>query len=345
MIYQIDPLTDQRWNALVARHPDSSIFHTSGWLQALRRTYGYEPVVYTHSSPREELAEGLVFCRVSSRLTGNRLVSLPFSDHCDPLVENDDSGSALFEEVCHLPGSRKWRSLEVRPRHEGQFPCVGGQVIKRYCFHILDLRHSETALFSGFHKDCTQRKVHRAERDKLVYRKGCSSTLLKMFYHLFIRMRRKRRVPPQPFQWFQNLSECLGPAMQVRVALRDERPVASLVTLQRGNTLLYKYGCSDEKLRHLGGIQWLFWKAIQEAKDLGLDELDLGRSDWDNPGLIKFKDRLGGQRFFLNYLQYPKANEDFPLYYKKNGPAGWLVEHTPLPIFVIAGRLLYRHFG
>ena len=35
-----------------------------------------------------ELANGIVFCRVESRLTGRRLVSLPFSDHCDPLVDS-----------------------------------------------------------------------------------------------------------------------------------------------------------------------------------------------------------------------------------------------------------------
>jgi len=273
------------------------------------------------------------------------LVSLPFSDHCDPLVENGNSGSALFEEICHQPGSRKWRYVEVRPRNEAHYECLDLQVVKKYCFHTLDLRHSETAIFSGFHKDCTQRKVQRAERDNLAYRKGCSDTLLKIFYRLFVRMRRKRRVPPQPFRWFQNLSECLGPAMQIRVALWGERPAASIVTLQHGNSLLYKYGCSDESLRNLGGIQWLFWKVIQEAKALGMDELDLGRTDWDNPGLIKFKDRLGGQRFVLNYRQYPEAKADSPLHYKKNGPAGWLVEHTPLPIVVMTGRLLYRHFG
>lgn len=345
MIYQIDPLADRRWDSLVARHPDSSIFHTAGWLQALRRTYGYEPVVYTRSAPQGELADGLVFCRVSSWLTGNRLVSLPFSDHCDPLVKNVSGGSGLFEEICQQPGSRQWRYLEVRPRNEVKSQCLDLPVVKRYCSHTLDLRPSEAALFSGFHKDCTQRKVQRAEREKLGYRKGLSSALLKMFYHLFVRMRRKRRVPPQPFRWFQNLTECLGPAMQVRVALCGERPAASIVTMQHGNTLLYKYGCSDENHRYLGGIQWLFWKTIQEAKALGMVALDLGRSDWDNPGLIKFKDRLGGQRFFLNYRQYPKAKADFPLYDKRKGPAAWLVEHTPLPIFIMAGRLLYRHFG
>jgi hypothetical protein len=73
--YQVDPTKDVRWAQLVDRHPRASVFHTVGWLQALRRTYGYEPVVFTTSSPTGDLENGLVFCRIKSWLTGRRLVS------------------------------------------------------------------------------------------------------------------------------------------------------------------------------------------------------------------------------------------------------------------------------
>ena len=84
---RIQPLTDPRWAELVKRHPRSSVFHTREWLEALHRTYGYEPVAMTTCSP-DALTNAVVFCRVESRLTGRRLVSLPFSDHCELLVED-----------------------------------------------------------------------------------------------------------------------------------------------------------------------------------------------------------------------------------------------------------------
>src|SRR5271157_227408 len=37
----------------------------------------------------------------------------------------------------------------------------------------------------------------------------------------------------------------------------------------------------------------LFWKAIQEGKERGAREFDLGRSEIDNPGLVAFKNHLG----------------------------------------------------
>ena len=84
--YEIDPLRDERWASLVESHPHASVFHSNNWLKALRSVYGYEPVVMTTCPPGARLTNGLVFCRVNSWLTGRRLVSLPFSDHCEPLI-------------------------------------------------------------------------------------------------------------------------------------------------------------------------------------------------------------------------------------------------------------------
>ena len=86
--HEIDPLTDPRWDRFLQQHPRASVFHSTPWLEALRRTYGYRPVAYTTSAPHEDLENGLVFCRVESWLTGRRLVSLPFSDSCELLVDD-----------------------------------------------------------------------------------------------------------------------------------------------------------------------------------------------------------------------------------------------------------------
>src|SRR5437879_4363805 len=102
-VYQIDPAQDQRWVEFLQRHPRASVFHTPGWLDALQRTYGYEPVVLTTSPASQELSNGVVFCCVSSWLTGRRMVSLPFSDHCEPLVDRpvdlEDLTRSLEQDV------------------------------------------------------------------------------------------------------------------------------------------------------------------------------------------------------------------------------------------------------
>jgi hypothetical protein len=93
-VNRIDPLRDPRWSRLVSRHPQASLFHSVEWLAALKDTYGYEPRAYTTAARGEELENGLLFSSVKSWVTGSRLVSAPFSDHCDPMLANDgDAGT------------------------------------------------------------------------------------------------------------------------------------------------------------------------------------------------------------------------------------------------------------
>jgi hypothetical protein len=108
-IHSVNPLSDPRWDDLIARHPKASVFHQRAWLESLSRTYGYEPVVFTTSPPGTPIKDGLLFCYVKSWLTGNRIVSLPFSDHCEPIC---DSTAELSDLVCGLQTvlhQERWR--------------------------------------------------------------------------------------------------------------------------------------------------------------------------------------------------------------------------------------------
>jgi lipid II:glycine glycyltransferase (peptidoglycan interpeptide bridge formation enzyme) len=132
-------------------------------------------------------------------------------------------------------------------------------------------------LFGRLHKSTIQRKIRRAEQAGLGYERGTSESLLRQFYDLMVLTRRRHTLPPQPIAWFRNLVTCLGDRLTIRVASLDGRPVASVLTLSHGRTLVYKYGCSDAAFHHLGSMPFVLWKVIEEAKAIGMDELDLGR--------------------------------------------------------------------
>ena len=305
-VYEIDPLRDPRWQALLERDSRASIFHHPSWLDALRRTYGYQPTVLTTTPPGEELTNGVVLCRVDSWLTGRRMVSLPFSDHCEPLadpIEFQKISSFLREEM----RAATLRYVEFRPLSSVSEPSSAYQSAQ-FAFHTIDLRHSKEELFERLHKDSIRRKVQRAAREGLVYERGTSPPLVKHFYQLFVMTRRRHGLPPSPYRWFRNLVESLGNNARIYVAFKDQQPVAGLFMLTHGKRVVYKYGGSDQSVSNLGGTPFLFWKAIEDAKSEGFEELDLGRSDLDNEGLITFKNRLGGHALPLSYWRLsPKA--------------------------------------
>ena len=144
--------------------------------------------------------------------------------------------------------------------------------------------------------------------------------------------------------------DCFGEALQIRLAFKGDQPIAAILTLRHKNSLVYKYGCSDVEFNNLGGTQLLFWRAIQDAKGLGLHQFDLGRSDADNDGLITFKDRWGATRSTLNYLRHGASRQ--PLRGSKEAGtdlksrlAKQVFAHAPNGLLSLAANLLYKHVG
>ena len=346
-VCQVHPLQDPRWAEFVGKHPGSSVFHTVPWLSALQRTYGYEPLAYTTSPPGMSLEDGLVFCRVTSWLTGRRLVSLPFSDHCEPLMAtaaDEQLFASTIEQTLHR---EKLRYAEIRATGDPFSTTRLSHPTRTYCFHRLDLRPDLTTLFRNCHKSSMQRKILRAEREGLTCEIGRSQALLNAFWDLLLMTRRRHRIPPQPQDWFRNLIACFGDALQIRVAFKDKRPVAAILTLRHKDTIVYKYGCSDSRFNNLGGTQLLFWRAIQDARRDGLHVFDLGRSECDNAGLITFKDHLGSARSTLTYSRFSLSPPS-----ERSGPnaAEWagriargVVPYLPDRILRMIGSVLYRH--
>ena len=344
-VYAFNPLTDPRWSEFVHGHPRASIFHTTGWLEALRRTYGYVPMGYTTSAPGELLTNGIVLCRISSWLTGPRMVSLPFSDHCEPLFGHRESYEEIICSLQRTLQAEKLRYIELRPRSAGRPAEAWIETAETFCFHALDLRPALKELFLQLQKDCIQRKIRRAEREGLSYETGRSNVLLKNFYDLLLLTRRRHKLPPQPMKWFRNLIACLGDRIEIHLASKGGQPVASLLTLHHGHTLVYKYGCSDENFHNLGGMPFLFWKVIERAKKQGFQEFDLGRSDADNTGLITFKDRLAASRSNLTYLRYSDVHKRRVVTGHGADIARPVFGLMPNGLLSVAGKLLYRHVG
>lgn len=347
-VYQFDPTKDARWADFVERHPRASVFHTIGWLKALQRTHGYEPVAFTTSSPAGDLKNGLVFCLINSWFTGRRLVSLPFTDHCEPLCNSAEDENFLIRYLQTALEHQEWKYLEVRPI-SGKFGQTGEGIgflpAATYFLHTLNLRPDLNELFRSLNKDSVQRRIQRAGRAGLVEKCGRSGDLLKDFYALFVITRSRQHVPPIPYAWFRNLIHCLGEALEIRLAYKDEIPIAAIVTLQFRDVVYYKYGCSDVGFNNLGATPWLLWRAITAGKSRGANELDMGRTEDDNAGLLAFKNHWVPQPKRLVYWRFPHASSLGSIDGWKLKLAKRIFSRMPNRLLTMTGRLLYRHIG
>jgi len=344
-VFQIDPLTDPRWPVLLQRQPNASVFHSPEWLGALHATYGYLPLAYTTSPPHMPLDNGWVFCEVRSWLTGRRLVSLPFSDHCDPLADNpadlEDIAHTLKEE-CERQG---WDYVEFRPQSLllGNLP--GFDLHQPFYLHKLDLRSTLDQIFKKLCKNSIQRKIRRAERDALGYEEGRTEALIDRFYALLRYTRRRHGLPPQPRKWFSNLFSFFRDRAVIRLASNDGEPIGAILLLRFKNTLVLKYSCGEpEHFKH-GTMQLILWRAIQDAKASGLEELDFGRSDFGNDGLMLYKERWGALRSETGYFRCSRVQPARHQLLAALRSGTVLPRYVPQGVLDAAGRLLYRHFG
>jgi CelD/BcsL family acetyltransferase involved in cellulose biosynthesis len=342
-IHSLDPIRDARWNELIERSAASSLFHSHKWLNALQLTYGYEPVVFTDAPPGQMLRNGLLCCRVNSWITGRRLVSLPFSDHCEPLVESPEALTALVGSVEPLIGS-EYRYIELRPREMA--PANRGfDVASEYWLHVLDLRRNLANIFDRFHESHTRRAIRRAERRGVSCDVGRSQELLRDFYTLHVMTRRRHRAPIQPVLWFQRLAAAFGNDLTVYVARHAGQLVAAILTLRHKNTLVYKYGGSNYLYKSQGGMPLLFWRAIQDAHAGGVEELDLGRSDVENLGLVAFKDHFGARRTRLCYYRCGSDASGVAAWRMGTRLAKLAYSVAPSVLQVSLSGRLYRHLA
>ena len=273
------------------------------------------------------------------------MVSLPFADHCEPLLDDPDDFREFLNwmrEECRAQGQRY---LELRPISEFEDVRNGLRPVRSYWLHELSLGPSLGLIFQRMHKNSFQRKIRRAERECVSYEAGSSEPLIDEFYRLLLMTRRRHRLIPQPRRWFRNLVDSMGSRIQIRLARKNRTAIAAVLTLQHGTTVVYKYGCSNGAFQSLGGMPFLFWQMIEESKASGAERIDFGRSELDNAGLITFKNRVGASRKLLTYYRYEnpqKAEANFS--WESHGMRG-ILSSLPDTVLKTAGSFLYKHLG
>lgn len=337
----IDPIGDPRWLHFVKGEPGATIFHHPAWLGLLRGQYGYSFFAPCLVDPRGNLLAGIPVAKVSSRLTGRRLVAVPFSDACEPLGVTEPERRAQLAHAIGAAAADAALPLEVRAGIE-DVP-FGGTAL-RYVRHRLDLSDGPHSM-ERRSTSAVRRGVAKAKRCGLSAERRTDPDALTTFYRLHLETRRYQGMPTQPKRFIARFarlfSEGLGFVVTVR---RGDRVLAAAVFLRCGRTLTYKYGASDRRHLSLRPNNLLFARAIEWAGEDGCAVLDFGRTDLDNHGLRAFKRGWGAEEADLAYTYVPAQRA------RKGAGAGGRVlrsaiRHTPQNFGRLVGELLYRHAG
>lgn len=341
-VVQIDPLADPRWLTFIESTPEASIFLHPAWLRVLSETYAYKPVCLA-ATDDQSVVGLLPLMEVRSWLTGSRAVCLPFSDACGAVVRNESAIRALllFSEV--LRNQQGWKFLEIRDA----VVSPGFRSTARYKLHRMVLGADPDPLLSTFNQQ-TKRSLKKAEKARVVVERRADPEALRAFIQLNALTRRKHGVPPQPDSFFWNLgSEILDAKLGfIGVAILAGRIVATSIFLHWNNTIVYKYGASEELALSAGANYAIMWDAMRWGCEHGFTLFNLGRTDPTNEGLLQFKRGWGSQESDLTYVRSGARVDD-----RTSDSSGMrerlkpFISRIPLPILKLVGRKVYAHIG
>lgn len=334
----LDPRTDGRWSEFVARAPGATIFHHPLWLGLLGRHYGYDFTACCLADETGRIVAGLPWARVESRLTGRRLVAVPFSDACQPLTDGADA--AELATAVETARQEEQLGLEVRWRFDG----LSGAAPHVYWRHVLALDADGDSVERRA-RDGIRRGAEKARRKGLTFERRTDAAALDAFYEMHVRTRSRQGVPVQAKRFICDLADLFaaGHGFVALVRAQEGAAVAGAVFLRAGAHLTYKYGASDRASLAMRPNNLLFQEVIRWACQEGCHELDFGRTDLDHEGLRQFKLGWGAEE---SPLHYTYAGLDV-----RRGPSvprralGTVIRHSPPVLARLTGSALYRHFG
>jgi CelD/BcsL family acetyltransferase involved in cellulose biosynthesis len=343
MITFLDPCSSDEWTQFIAAHPAATVFHHPAWMRVIRETYGY-PMFAACLKREGRICSGIPFAEVRSALTGHRLVSLPFSDHCVPLVrENDPS---LVEKLISFTRAHRSETGARVDLHAELRGMSASHLQRNHVLHTLDIRNEPCELFASFDRRTTQRSIRIAQKKNVVVRECHTKAEFEPFYGLHLKTRKRLGVPVQPKALFDNIWELmlkrgLGFAL---IAFHGETPLGGGVFFRFNNTVVFKYSASDMKYKAFQPSHAFIWAAIQIARERGCATFDFGRTDRSHEQLRRFKNSWNATEQDLNYtiIADRRRSERLP---KLQTALGHVIRHSPEFVCRLSGEVLYKHFA
>jgi CelD/BcsL family acetyltransferase involved in cellulose biosynthesis len=337
----IDPINDSRWLDLVLRASDATVFHHPEWLRLLRDQYRY-PIWAVCVCQQGGLTAGVPIASIASRLTGRRLVSLPFSDVVRPVLGG--SPPDVREQLLAAVETERGRlgiPLEIHADVPGLAGAVPGD---RFLHQTMPIDGDPGAVLAAVHSD--KRRQNRRAREKGVeVRRRVDRQAIDEFFGLHVRTRHKHGVPTQPKRFFRHLEPLFAEGLGfVLTAEHADRVVAASVYLQFKGVMTLKYNASDPERLELRANTLISMEALRLACEEGCHTFDFGRTELDNSGLREFKRHFGAGARELTYTRIPVGPERR----RVRWVAGFqkaAIRRAP-PVFGrLLGAALYRHFA
>lgn len=318
-----------------------NLFQSEPWRQAVEQSFEVKIEPFRPSSE----PEGLAWYSTLSDIRGERVVCTPFSDFCDPQLT---TAAGWREFAAHLRSFE--RPVTIRPFDNPHALADDSFEHRReLLWHGIDLSPGADEIWDGL-KSKLRTSIRRAPKTGVRFRFSSSIDDVLTFHAMHVGLRKaKYRMLAQPPGLFESLSDRFGDDLTVLMAEEEDgTPVASMIFFAWNGTWYYKFSASVPRSYRPNAA--MLMAACREGAERGLQLIDLGRSDIDQPGLVDFKRQFASEEILLTTLHWAPDDWEDPAGAETGRVLGLLTNlltdpDVPDRITVEAGQLLYRYFG
>jgi lipid II:glycine glycyltransferase (peptidoglycan interpeptide bridge formation enzyme) len=339
MLLDID---DDRWASYVHSHPSSNAFHHPAWAKLISDCYGYRAFVCAIIDENHRILAGSPFIDINSWLTGHRWVSLPYTDFCPPLSTNESALSQLIEGFHSTYQKHIIPSIEIRwtvpPENRINFT-------SEFVLHHLLLSDNIKSIYRKIRSN-HRLNLKKADRNGVQIVNVDNKREYDFFYKLHTQTRKRLGVPVQPKKFFDLIWDKLiaFDLGFVLIAYHHKQPISGALFLNYNNTVIFKYGASDEAYWKLHSNKLLMWRAIQISCEKGYKIFNFGNSPINNQGLRQYKLGWGSIESDLIYShigRIPSTSQHRFI----DKIMSKVIRNSPAVVCRSVGELLYKHFG
>lgn len=354
MDIQIKPLTNKNekgWNEFIRGPNKAGVWYTLEWQKILRDEYGYKPF-YLLAEEDGNVCGVLPLFQIKSIITGNRLVSLPFSYDCGPIATSDEALTLIIAEAERLLSELNCNYLELKmqkPIPEAAVQNTELLTNEYYFTSVLKLANDPKENWKRLDTRRTRWAVNKAIRSGVNIRTEITEDDMKVFHDLKVRTRKKHGSPAPSLRFFKRIMDEFAPRglLKLWVAEYDETVVSGLMFYSFKEMVVPAYIASDDRYNLYMPNNLLYWKAIEWGCTSGYRYFDFGRTEPGNESLLKFKSKWGTDNYKIPYYYYPLKPDLISLSrssLKANLITG-LWKRMPVPLLKLFGPYLLKHVG
>jgi len=297
------PISVEEWQNYVHNHPEATYYHLPQWQAVIKESLRHEPFYLFARSGEGKLCGILPLFQVRSILTGNRLVSLPFSHTCGPIADSDEATAALVDRAKRLCDDLSCSYMEIRTLRPVS---LGLEVNDHFLVHLMKLSEPKE-MWQRTLARVARWAVGRARKEGVVVKTYDTVEACEAFHSLNLRGKKRLGVPGHPKEFFLAIHKHMKGYCRLYLAEYQGEFIAGALMVNFNGVAGYAYAASHDQYLKQFPNDLLTWQAIEDGSKQGFHTFDFGKTDSENVGLSHFKEKWGAKPEKLHFHYYPRA--------------------------------------